>query len=85
MDIVIRDNVGHIVVRLEPRCCDANIFRQIATHFLFERFDNGSDTVAAVKNVVHNEEAVLPIGVPNDVFQGVHPDLLVPFVNTVIG
>lgn len=84
MDIVIRYHVGHIVLGLEPRGSDANIVRQVAAHLFAQGLNDGSDAVTAIENVVNNEESVLPIGVSNDIFQGVHTYLLFPFVDAVI-
>ena len=80
VNIIIRGNVGYIKFRLEPGRGHPDIFGKVAAHLVLEGFDNSLYAGAGVKDIIHDEQPVFPVGLFDDVLQPVDADLFSLFL-----
>ena len=84
MNVIVRNNVRYISVRFIPSCSNADVFGQIAAHPFLKSCKDRLDAASAIKYIVHNQQPVIPVGIPDDIFQAVNPNLFIPLVDAEI-
>ena len=79
VNIIIRNNVRKVIFWFKPCRRNTDVVRQVTPHLGTKRLDDGLNAAAGIKDIVHDKQAVFPVGLPDDVLQAVDPDRFISF------